>query len=105
MATLLSVMDSWFRRVLDVIDLQTGSAVADRLPDESDTWSYSNALREEWQSHPRRNFYVCRSALCDGVRFGAGDVLGRPPETGPSGRIVGISKTWRGPFHKRVVEQ
>lgn len=80
MKTLLSVIDASFRRGLEVVNLQTGARVAEDIPDDSDRWRYSVALREEWLTKPERYFYVSRSASGDAHGFDPGIFWGARPK-------------------------
>jgi hypothetical protein len=58
MRELLSIIDGYFIRGLEVVDLQSGAILREDLSDEDDTHSYSKAMRDWCFAMPKRYLYV-----------------------------------------------
>jgi len=58
MKKLLAIIDRFFCRGLQVVNLQTGAFIAEDRSDEEDTQSYSKTLRDWCMERPRRYLHV-----------------------------------------------
>ena len=57
---LLAILEDYFCRGLQIVDLQTGAALGEDLSDEEDTKSYSKTLRDWCLARPLPVF-ICRN--------------------------------------------
>jgi hypothetical protein len=65
---LLSVIDTFFRRGLRMVDLQTGAVLMEDIPDDTDEKSYSIALRDRCLERPKNYLFV---GIKDSAFYGA----------------------------------
>jgi hypothetical protein len=84
MAKLKSLIDAYFCRSLQMVNLQTQAIMAEEMPDEQDDQSYSIALRDSWLERPKRYLFVGRTHREDGsigpdsVFYGARPIASAP---------------------------
>ena len=58
MQKLLSIIDGYFLRGLEVVDLQSGTILWEDLSDEADTKSYSKGFKDWCFAKPKRYLHV-----------------------------------------------
>jgi len=56
MQSLLALLDRYFCRGLESVNIETGAVIQPRLEDDTDTLSYSRLLREEWADKLRNKW-------------------------------------------------
>jgi hypothetical protein len=66
MRILLSIIDGYFQRGLEVVDLQSGKVLREDITDEDDTKSYSRKFRDWCFAMPKRYLYVWYEECADG---------------------------------------
>ena len=65
MKELLSVIDRYFSRGFQIVNLQTGAVILEDLKDEYDTMSYSNTLRDHCLKRSKQYLIVSDTQMAD----------------------------------------
>ena len=87
--TVLSVMRATLLRGLEVVNLQTGTRIAEDLPASGDRSSYSVALRDEWRERAERYLFVARSVVARSAEGSSQDRLKEMTTAGSQGIFWG----------------